>query len=179
MNAPDTHPELATDDDSLSAVRFAEFYASHLPQVKAFLSRAGCDPHSLDDLAQETFLRAWHARGRFQGAVQLRTWLFGIAKNTARESSRKRKFSTEPLNHDPSQDTAQRNADELETAQIVRDAVCQLPDKQRMAISLVYFNGITQCDAASKTNCAHDAFRRRLSSGRKNLRKLLRSGQRE
>jgi len=168
----------SSDIDALPAPMspriFAELYSFYLPQVKAFLARAGCDGHSLDDLAQEAFLRAWNGRGRFLGTAQFRTWLLGIARNTARESWRKRKPDTLRLEHDLPDCTGSQSLSDPETAQTVRDAIGRLPSKQRIAISLVYLNGFTQIDAASKANCTHDAFRRRLASGRTNLRKLLR-----
>jgi predicted DNA-binding protein (UPF0251 family) len=60
-------------------------------------------------------------------------------------------------------------------AEAVRAAIDQLPPKQRMAITLVYLDGVTQKDAADRTDCAHDAFRRRLANGRTRLRVLLRA----
>jgi len=173
MKAVVEHPDTPNRAAPISAGTFAEFYACYLPQVKAFLARTGCDSHSLDDLAQETFLRAWNARSRFLGAVQFRTWLLGIARNTARESWRKQRPHTEPLDHNLSNDAGDRTGPDPETAQTVRDAVSKLPAKQQAAIRLVYLNGFTQSDAASKSSCARDAFRRRLASGRTNLRRLL------
>jgi RNA polymerase sigma-70 factor, ECF subfamily len=171
------HSQSAVRAAPMSAGTFADFYAAYLPQVKTFLARAGCDAHSLDDLAQETFLRAWDARNRFLGTVQFRTWLLGIAKNTARESWRRRRPNTEPLDPHLPQEAPRPAPTDPETARNVRDAVARLPSKQQMAIRLVYLNGFTQSDAASKSNCAHDAFRRRLASGRTNLRRLLKDVQ--
>jgi RNA polymerase sigma-70 factor (ECF subfamily) len=175
MQAPAHHTDKSRGAAPLSADAFAEFYAFYLPQLKAFLARTENNAHTLDDLAQETFLRAWNGRDRFLGTSRFRTWLFGIARNTAREARRRRKGDIKPWDEEivdaaqvtPETDTA------ADTARLVLDAVSQLSDKQRTAISLVYLSGLTQADAAGKSNCAHDAFRRRLSSGRTNLRKLL------
>jgi RNA polymerase sigma-70 factor (ECF subfamily) len=140
--------------------------------VKAFLARTGCETHSIDDLVQETFLRAWSGRNQFSGRVQPRTWLFGIARNTARESWRRRMI-TQPLDAEASLVEYDHAFIDTEMKQSLRSAVRQLPPKQRIAISLVYFDGFTQIDAAARTACAHDAFRRRLASGRSRLRTLL------
>jgi RNA polymerase sigma-70 factor, ECF subfamily len=157
---------------SMSATEFANLYAALLPQVRAFLRRAGCARRDLEDLTQETFLRAWNGRGEFLGASQFRTWLLGIARNAIRESWRKKQLIIELLDGDAPRETAGRQADP-EMLNVMRRAIAQLPEKQRLAISLVYLNGLTQSDAATQSKCAGAAFRRRLSSGRTQLRRLL------
>ena len=176
MNPTPVTSELVSGTCAVSARAFAQLYVSHFSQVRAFLARAGCESHSLDDLAQETFLRAWHARSRFSGTVRFQTWLLGIARNTARESWRKAR-NAQPLDRQPSNDPLSQCTKDQERAEMVRAAVDQLPPKQRTAISLVYLDGVTQKDAANQTNCAQDAFRQRLAHGRMRLRTLLRAEQ--
>jgi RNA polymerase sigma-70 factor (ECF subfamily) len=157
----------------MSADEFANVYLACLPQVRGFLVRAGCERRDLEDLTQETFLRAWNARGEFLGESQFRTWLLGIARNTIRESWRKKKLAVHPLEGE-TPGGPDRQAADPEELNAIRRAVEQLPKKQRMAISLVYLNGLTQSDAATQSKCADAAFRRRLSTGRTRLRRLLR-----
>ena len=168
-----TSLQIASPPDPVSNTLFAELYCSYFPQVKRFLARAGCESQAVDDLAQETFLRAWCGRNRFSGTVQFRTWLFGIARNTACESWRK-DASARALGQLPPNDLSQPATGEPDTADVVRAAVIRLPPKQRAAITLVYLQGCSQRDAAQQTNCAPDAFRRRLANGRASLRTLLR-----
>jgi RNA polymerase sigma-70 factor (ECF subfamily) len=169
---PETGRQLVTPNSPISHGHFAELYASYLQQVKAFLARAGCESHAIEDLAQETFLRAWDGRTRFSGTVQFRTWLLGIARNAARESWRKAAAARSPAQLLPSELCATASADP-DTADVVRAAVGQLPSKQRAAITLVYLHGISQADAAQQANCDPVAFRRRLANGRSRLRTLL------
>jgi RNA polymerase sigma-70 factor (ECF subfamily) len=151
---------------------FADLYAAYCRQVKAFLARAGCESQTIDDLVQETFLRAWYGRSRFSGTVQFRTWLLGIARNTARESWRKSASARSIAQLLPNDPCVIVSA-EPDTVDVVRAAVAQLPSKQRAAITLVYLHGVSQRDAARQVNCAPVAFRRRLANGRARLRALL------
>jgi RNA polymerase sigma-70 factor, ECF subfamily len=169
---PNRGLQIVLPTSPISNGRFAELYASYFQQVKAFLARAGCDSHAIEDLAQETFLRAWHGRTRFSGTVHFRTWLLGIARNTARESWRKAVAARSVAKLVPQDLCAIASADP-DTADVVRAAVAQLPSKQRAAITLVYLHGIPQRDAAQQANCDPVAFRRRLANGRTRLRALL------
>jgi RNA polymerase sigma-70 factor (ECF subfamily) len=172
MILPTGRIQVVTSTSPISNGRFAELYALHLQQVKAFLARAGCESHAIEDLAQETFLRAWNGRSRFSGTVQFRTWVLGIARNAARESWRKAAAARSLARLLPRELCAIASAD-ADTADVVRAAVAQLPPKQRAAITLVYLHGVSQRDAAQQANCDPVAFRRRLANGRASLRALL------
>lgn len=59
-----------------------EAYAAHGAELYRFALRGLGDPATAQDAVQETFLRAWRARDRYDPQVAgLRTWLFGIARN--------------------------------------------------------------------------------------------------
>jgi RNA polymerase sigma-70 factor (ECF subfamily) len=109
---------------------------------------------------------------RFSGRVHVRTWLLAIARNTARESWRKRKKALS-LEDETSSPPASTPMDAAEAHRALHLAIRDLPPKQRVAITLVYLDGFTQSDAALKVNCAAAAFRRRLACGRSRLRRLL------
>ena len=71
---------------------FGELVRRHQSPVRAFLARmTRGDSHLADDLAQETFLKAWQKLKTFRGDAKFSTWLFGIAFNEFRGSARKRK----------------------------------------------------------------------------------------
>ncbi len=71
---------------------FGELVRRHQSPVRAFLARmARGDAHLADDLAQETFLKAWKKLHSFRGNSRFSTWLFGIAFNEFRDAARRRK----------------------------------------------------------------------------------------
>ena len=71
---------------------FGELVRRNQSPVRAFLTRmTRGDAHLVDDLAQETFLKAWQKLQTFRGGAKFSTWLFGIAVNEFRGAARKRK----------------------------------------------------------------------------------------
>jgi RNA polymerase sigma-70 factor (ECF subfamily) len=77
---------LAGDDNA-----FAELVARHLSGVYKFAYRYVRDAADADDVAQETFVRAWKHLKQFDTSRNLRTWLFTIAKNAALDLLKKKR----------------------------------------------------------------------------------------
>ena len=79
---------LASDDHNA----FAELVRRYQSPVRAFLTRmTRGDSHLADDLAQDTFLKAWQKLRTYRGGAKFSTWLFGIAINEFRGAARRRK----------------------------------------------------------------------------------------
>jgi RNA polymerase sigma-70 factor (ECF subfamily) len=77
---------------------WSRFYDEHFDFVWRSLRRLGVPLAALDDAAQEVFVVAFRRRADFEGRSSLKTWLFGIAWNRARELSRvARRRPEEPL----------------------------------------------------------------------------------
>ena len=71
---------------------FGELVRRYQSPVRAFLSRmARGDIHLADDMAQETFLKAWQKLKTFRGEARFSTWLFGIAYREFLGEARRRK----------------------------------------------------------------------------------------
>jgi len=74
-------------DDDQNA--FGELVRRYQSPVRAFLTRmTRGDSHLADDLAQETFIRAWKHLASFRGGARFSSWLFGIAVNEFRSACR-------------------------------------------------------------------------------------------
>lgn len=69
----------------------AELVRRHARGLARFLAGAGAPEAELDDLVQDTFIRAFRALGKFRGQCQLRTWLFTIGSNVLRDAHRSQK----------------------------------------------------------------------------------------
>ncbi|HSD12355.1 MAG TPA: sigma-70 family RNA polymerase sigma factor [Patescibacteria group bacterium] len=76
-------------EDDESALR--ELFERHMGPIHAFLARFTGSPQDADDLAQETFMRAWRHLRSFDPGRGFRTWLYGIARHAAIDFLRKRR----------------------------------------------------------------------------------------
>jgi RNA polymerase sigma-70 factor, ECF subfamily len=72
---------------------FSDLYQRHYKDVYQFLFCFTGNQSDAEDLTQEVFLRIIKALDTFQGHSQIKTWILGIAKNTAKEWYRKRHFT--------------------------------------------------------------------------------------
>ena len=95
-----------------------------------------------DDALQNTFIKAWGAIEGFRGESRLSTWLYSIAHNEAMSLLNKRARTLAPQE----EDTGTLNRlegdpymDSEETEKMLRQAISQLPDKQRAVFMLRYF----------------------------------------
>jgi len=115
----------------------------------------------------------------FRGDASFRTWAVRIAVNTARSAGRKRGRNRErPLEHAgemaaPAADPADRAVTRAE-AERARKALEQLPEKQRLAVSLRVFQGLSHREVAAATDSTEGAARVNYHLGIKRLRELMR-----
>lgn len=74
-----------------------ELVRRHARALARYLSAAGAGDGEIDDLVQETLVRAFRAIGRFQGRSQFRTWLLTIGRNVLRDAVRRSRVRVVPL----------------------------------------------------------------------------------
>lgn len=166
----------AGEDSSLGALmhRWA-------PRVRAYFLRLTGSETVAEDLAEETFVRLYQTRARFQPDTQphaFSTWLFGIAANLGREHLRwKKRHPTSPLEAepDPVESTSPETlAKSRETVEAVRQAIAQLPEDLREAVLLSEYEEMSHAEIAAALDCTPKAVERRLSRARALLRQALR-----
>ena len=172
----ETMARLAAGDDSA----LNELMQAWAPRVRAYFARLTSEETTADDLTEETFVRLYHSRGRFESSTRagaFSTWLFGIAANVGREHFRwKKRHPTTPLEStaDPVEHASPETlleAEEIATA--VRTAITQLPEELREAVLLSEYEEMTHAEIAMTTGCTPKAVERRLSRAREILRRAL------
>lgn len=89
------HPDLSTLDQA----EFGLLLETHRREILAHCYRMTGSLHDAEDLAQETFLRAWHGRAGYQGRASLRAWIYRIATNACLDALAKRKRRVIPRTH--------------------------------------------------------------------------------
>ncbi|RPH94247.1 sigma-70 family RNA polymerase sigma factor [candidate division KSB1 bacterium] len=127
------------------------------------------------DVVQDAFLRIWDAASRYQPTAQFRTYLFRIVCRLCIDCTRRKKplpVENLPDLPDPTP-SAMENLLLQERAIAVRQALLQLPDSQRMAIIMRYYEQCGYTEIAEALNITEKAAERLLSRGRKRLETLL------
>jgi RNA polymerase sigma-70 factor, ECF subfamily len=138
------------------------------------------------DLAQESFVRVYHHRARFDPAQKFSTWLYAIATNLLRDRFRWQKRHPQVSLHaeredagaildtlpdetaSPSEQIAAR-----ERAAEVRNAVAALPDDLRTPLLLSEYEGLSHAEIGAVLTCSAKAVETRLYRARNLLRKRL------
>ena len=154
-----------------------EIYRAHGGSVKAIARRVLNDDTLAEDVVQDVFVSFWRAPEKFdsnRGA--LRTYLLTIAHRRAVDVVRSEVARTQREEKQP----APVEVIDLESeiwqrsqSQIVRDAVAELGEDERKAISLAYFSGLTYVEVAKALDEPEGTVKSRIRSGMKKLSTVL------
>ncbi|HEY5928666.1 MAG TPA: sigma-70 family RNA polymerase sigma factor [Kofleriaceae bacterium] len=123
-----------------------------------------------EDVAQDTFIAAWHQLGQLRETGRLRSWLCGIARNLARKARRRtdREAAVDEdvpaLDANPFDATAQAEVD-----RVVREALARIPDTYRETLVLYYCENRSIREVAAVLGVSEDAAMQRLTRGRRYL----------
>ena len=173
------------------AAAFERLVAEHTGDVYALLYRLTADPEEARDLSQETFLRAFQSISRFRGDANLKTWIYRIAVNQARNRwrwwrRRKREVTVsldatderqeQPLSAtlrneeavDPEQETLAREREGQ-----LREALMGLRQSYREAVILRDVEGFSYEEVADTLQISIGTVKSRISRGRLELRRKL------
>lgn len=146
----------------------ARAYANDLFRYLYWLCR---DRARAEDLAQETFARAWAAWETQRDEKAVKAWLFTIARNEhARSFERKR------LDIDPDAELeaiVDRGLPDVAAGIDLRRAIGLLPAAYRDPLLLQVLGGFTSAEIAAATESTEEAVNMRLSRARKALRRLI------
>jgi RNA polymerase sigma-70 factor (ECF subfamily) len=179
LNETDPDLELLARVGNNEPEAVKEMVSRKLPRLLALASRLLGDAEEARDVAQESFLRLWkHAAGWRTGQARFDTWLHRVVLNLCYDRLRSRKGV--PLLEDDFlaevPDSAPLPEEQLQTqaqhAQMAA-ALAALPDRQREAIVLQYYQELPNTEAAALMQISVEALESLLSRGRRNLRTYL------
>jgi RNA polymerase sigma-70 factor (ECF subfamily) len=178
-----------TASDLIARTRVGDAEGFHLiferysrPVISFIYDMIG-DRELAEELMQETFVRAYKNLGALRADAKLSTWLFGIAKNVARESLRGRKVSaTRKVELDDEmvrelRDTELMPDDSLinkELNRVIRDALARLDEDKRLVFSLKIFQQQSYEEIASITGFSIPKLKTDLHRARAEMRRLIR-----
>ncbi len=168
MGPPDTElvaRVLASDDRRA----YAELVRRHQSAVRGLLRRlcAG-DAAQADDLAQETFLRAYRSLRSWRGGGRLSTWLYRIAWNGWASQARRQRLPELPAPA-PARDAADAAIDRHDLAR----AMASLRADERAALALAYGQDVTHEEAAAILDCPVGTLKTNILRGKEKLRRML------
>ncbi len=172
---PDAGLVIATGQGDAEAA--SRLVARHLPRMTALARRMLGDSAEAEDVAQDVFLKVWTQAKRWQpGAAKFETWLHRVAINACYDRLRKKRgVSLDEVGErvDPAPDPEQSMA-QTQTAREVETALQDLPERQRAAIALCHYQGLSNIEAASALEISVEALESLLSRGRRALKERLR-----
>ena len=161
----------------LSDADFKTQLAQVIPHLRAFGRSLSGNRDLADDLVQETLLKAWAARLRFQAGTNMRAWTFIILRNLFLSQMRRARFKGEwdeiTANKLLAAPASQDRHVELGDMQ---RALLHLPQPQREALILVGAGGFAYEEAAEICGCAVGTIKSRVARGRVALEALLTEG---
>jgi RNA polymerase sigma-70 factor (ECF subfamily) len=144
------------------------------PTMRAFGRSLCADAALTEDLVQDTILKAWDNRARFEMGSNLKAWLLTILRNRYYSELRHRQFEVEDPEGKHAAGLAVQPEHEL-TAEMdaLSRALDELRDEQRQALLLVFAGGLSYAQAAAMCNCAVGTIKSRIARGRDHLAALL------
>jgi RNA polymerase sigma-70 factor (ECF subfamily) len=183
-------PASANDSDTILVERtvagdqkaFELLVIKYQRRIQRLIGRMVRDVDLVEDIAQETFIRAYRALAQFRGEAQFYTWLYRIAVNTAKKALMELKRNptvsentfksdeddeTSPLENElTSSETPEAILAGKEIAQMVNAAMEALPEELRQAITLREIEGLSYEEIAEAMNCPIGTVRSRIFRAR-------------
>src|SRR5687767_15176890 len=171
IETPRFEPVPLPDDE------FKDQLAQVIPHLRAFGRSLSGSRDLADDLVQETLLKAWAARKRFQAGTNMRAWTFIILRNLFLSQMRRARFKGEWDEITASKILAAPASQDrhIELSDMQR-ALMHLPQPQREALILVGAGGFAYEEAADICGCAVGTIKSRVARGRVALEALMTEG---
>lgn len=170
-----------SDDELVTRVRDADDRAAfgllverHQSAVRRFLRHLARGDHALaDDLAQETFLRAYRGLDGFHGAARFSTWLLGIAHNQWRNARRRlpREMHLAPASAPEAAEPSSTRQTDLQHD--LAAALRQLSPDEQVALHLGYQQDLSHGEIAALLDWPLGTVKTHLARGKEKLRHLL------
>jgi RNA polymerase sigma-70 factor (ECF subfamily) len=179
----------AKDDDEVAFAELVELYQDRLIGIFCHTLQ---DQEAAEDLAQDAFLRVYRARHSYEPTAKFATWLFRIANNLASNTRRSKGRRKEvplslrdsgPLGPRPEEKLVAEKSALMPTRQlakselrvVVQDALNTLSERQRMAILLHKYEGMSYADIGDAMELSPVAVKSLLARARESLRVRLES----
>ena len=173
MRPGDLDGELVEAARRGSSQAFARLVGRHQQAVRGFLRRTLGDWSDADDIAQDTFVAAWSALGRYKGEASVRSWLCGIAWRKALTHLRTRDRGARRDRVFADLEAGGAVAPGEEERIDLAAALANLPVEQRAAVSLCLAADFSHAEAAHALDLPLGTLKSHVSRGRATLLEAL------
>ncbi len=189
----------ATDSDLMLVERtvagdqraFELLVIKYQRRIQRLIGRMVRDVDLVEDIAQETFIRAYRALHQFRGDAQFYTWLYRIAVNTAKKTLMELKHdptvsessfrssddedeTSRPKNEPTTDETPESVLAAKEIGAVVNAAMEALPEDLRQAVTLREIEGLTYEEIAVMMSCPIGTVRSRIFRAREAISAKIR-----
>jgi RNA polymerase sigma-70 factor (ECF subfamily) len=158
-----------------SHAAFAEIVSRHFQPVYRLVWRMTGGAADSEDVAQDAFVKLWKNPAQLREGAALRGWLMRVAANAVIDGKRRPRpgaLEEAPEVADP-QAMPDAPLDRAQAARLVDSRIAALPERQRLALSLVYFEGLSNIEAAAVMEVSVDALESLLARARRSLKESL------
>ena len=139
------------------------------------------DPAEAADLTQDAFVRVLKSLGTYRGETKFTTWLYRLVVNIGLDRLRRRGRPLVRMDEDPDFDVASEDplldvpdvVERVEQAAMVRRALDELPDAQRLALTLHYFDELRYEDIADVMGVPLNTVKSHIRRGKERLARAL------
>lgn len=167
---------------------FEALYDRHASTIYALLLRILCNADDAQEVLQETFVKAWSSAKMFDAVRGSEiAWLISIARSRGIDRLRSRKIRGEREDEAgreisirssfADRNTGADHAIQSQERVAVRGALSELPEAQRIALELAYFEGLSQSEIAARLGEPLGTIKTRMQLGMRKLRDRLQAFQ--
>ena len=172
---------VTSDGDVLAAMArghataFAAVVTRHHPAVSRLVWRMTGGHADTDDIVQETFVKLWRNPAQVRDGKALLGWLMRVASKGASVRMRRRSHAALDAVPEPPDPATRADAGLVRKAAALRvdRLIAGLPERQRLALSLVYFEGLTNIVAANVMQSSVEAVESLLARARRSLKEAM------
>jgi RNA polymerase sigma-70 factor, ECF subfamily len=182
----DTDQQLVERVQSGNKLAFNLLVLRYQHKVSALIARFVKDPSEVEDITQETFIKAYRSLSLFRGESAFYTWLYRIAVNTAKNHlvTRSRRPPASDIELDDTENvdstallkeiaTPEANLASAKLKKAIEEAIEELPEELRTAFTLREFSGLSYEDITEIMNCPVGTVRSRIFRAREAIDKKI------
>ncbi len=182
-NRPGTEAGTAAEEAAVLAriragdsAAFRQVIDRHMPALLAVARRMLKVDGDAEDVVQEALVRVWHHAGTLElGPGGLRPWLRRVVTNLCLDHLRRHRLTSvvAEVPETPEAPGQSRGLEEADLAKRVGEALAALPERQRVALTLFHYEGLSQIEVGDMLGISDEAVESLLARARRSLKAAL------